>query len=181
MTPQSNSAPKVNQMPKPPADDFEQFLQQQPLGKPSGHSGELLYQCGHAAGMATANRQSQATVKRWQTLGLAAATIACMLIGVQLLPTTPTPNGGQTTQTKTPVPEATTLPPTQLYKQSQDSLLAEQQPDSTGQPNVLSASPWQLQLTGLPATTAEPIPTVPNQGNKILRPRDYDLLIQGDV
>ncbi|XZE54320.1 hypothetical protein SH139x_000277 [Planctomycetaceae bacterium SH139] len=168
-------------MPAPPADDFGQFLQQQRLGKPIYHSGELLYQCGYAAGMATANRQSHATIKRWQCLGLAAATIVCMLIGRQLFPTTQTPNAGKTAQIKTPVPVETTLPPAQLYKQEQDSLLAQQQADNTAQPSVLSASPWQIQLTGLPATTAESIPTVPNQSNKILRPSDYHLLIQGDV
>ncbi len=63
---------------------FEKMLGNRPLGAGPQKSGQLMYECGHAAGIAEARKQLARTTRRWRVTGLAASMIACASIVMQI-------------------------------------------------------------------------------------------------
>lgn len=57
---------------------FEQRLRDQSLGPRPGHLGEIMYECGYAAGVAASRRRTRVVTARWQVVSLAAIAIACL-------------------------------------------------------------------------------------------------------
>ena len=63
---------------------FESMLRDHSLGAGPQKRGELLYECGYAAGVAEAKKQLERTTRRWRVVGLAASVVACGSLVLQL-------------------------------------------------------------------------------------------------
>lgn len=57
---------------------FEQRLRDQSLGPRPGHLGEIMYECGYAAGIAASQKKTRVATTRWQVVSLAASALACL-------------------------------------------------------------------------------------------------------
>lgn len=188
------------QTPKPAdqaeqADEFERFLQQQPLGPPTEHGSELLYQCGYAAGMVAAQRQAHSSIQRWRLVGLAAASIACLALGLNAYPTAQTPPVVETVaqansaSSETPATSSETSTSngspqpvgSRDMERRWNRLLTQQRPDDPSQATTPRPSTWTPPLPEIPARVQGSVPAAPAANQKILQPNDYHLLMQGDV
>jgi len=169
--------------PNCPDEDFEHFLKQQRLGPPVNRSGELLYQCGYAAGLAAAQQQSKATTSRWRLVGLAAAAVACVSLGLNVLSMSQMPSDQSLARVDSAVgSQAAETPSPHDDKRVWESFIAKQRPPVPEQSaGTLRASSWRLPLPDIQATSQSPVPAVPAANHKILQPNDYHLLIQGEV
>lgn len=177
-----------------PDEDFEHFLKQQRLGPPVNRSGELLYQCGYAAGLAAALQQTNAATKRWRLVGLAAAAVACVSLGLNVFPVSPTPRNESIAQADShfdfkldspddsQAAETASQPGLRNGERLWESFLAPQRPQVQQEAaSTLRASSWKLPLPDIQATIQSPVPAVPAANHKILQPNDYHLLFQGEV
>ncbi len=169
--------------PNCPDEDFEHFLKQQRLGPPVNRSGELLYQCGYAAGLAAAQQQTKATTSRWRLVGLAAAAVACVSLGLNVFSMSQMPRGESLARVDPAVDSQTTETPSSIDdKRGWESILLKQRPPVAEQAGgTLRASSWKLPLPEIQATIQGSVPAVPAANPKILQPNDYHLLIQGEV
>lgn len=57
---------------------FEQRLRHQSLGPRPGHLGEIMYECGYAAGVSASRKKTRVVTTRWQVVSLAASALACI-------------------------------------------------------------------------------------------------------
>lgn len=57
---------------------FEQRLRDQSLGPRPSHLGEIMYECGYAAGVAASRKRTRVVTTRWQVVSLAASALACL-------------------------------------------------------------------------------------------------------
>ncbi len=57
---------------------FEQRLRDQSLGPRPSHLGEIMYECGYAAGVAASQKKTRVVTTRWQVVSLAASALACL-------------------------------------------------------------------------------------------------------
>ena len=57
---------------------FEQRLRDQALCPQLGHLGEIMYECGYAAGVAASRKRTRVVTTRWQVVSLAASALACL-------------------------------------------------------------------------------------------------------
>ncbi len=57
---------------------FEQRLRDQSLGPRPSHVGEIMYECGYAAGVAASRKRTRVVTTRWQVVSLAASALACL-------------------------------------------------------------------------------------------------------
>jgi len=169
--------------PNCPDEDFEHFLKEQRLGPPKNRSGELLYQCGYAAGLAAAQQQTNSATKRWRLVGLAAAAVACVSLGLNVLSISQMPSDESLARVDSAVESQTTeTPSSHDDKRGWESFLAQQRPPVPEQvEGTLRASSWKLPLPEIQATIQGSVPAVPAANPKILQPNDYYLLIQGEV
>jgi hypothetical protein len=61
-----------------PLSDFERQLRARELGASPERRGELMYQCGYAAGVSATQKSSARATKRWRLVGLVASMFACL-------------------------------------------------------------------------------------------------------
>lgn len=57
---------------------FEQGLRNQSLGPRPSHLGEIMYECGYAAGVAASRKRTRVVTTQWQVVSLAASALACL-------------------------------------------------------------------------------------------------------
>ncbi len=57
---------------------FEQRLRDQPLGPRPSHLGEIMYECGYAAGVTASQKKTRVVTTRWKVVSLAASALACL-------------------------------------------------------------------------------------------------------
>lgn len=160
--------------------DFERLLRQRPLGTAVEYNGELLYRCGYAAGMAAASRTASTVTNRWRLVGLAAAAVACLSLGLHGAAYLLAPDDDTVVQASSPSAEIEPPAAMSASGRTWSGLLAQQRPRDGEQPFTLRASTWRLRLPDIPATIPA-TPLVPDAGDKILQPNDYDLLLQGEL
>lgn len=58
--------------------EFERSLGKRSLGTGPDRRGELMYECGYAAGVTATQKNSRRTIVRWRGVGLAASVLACI-------------------------------------------------------------------------------------------------------
>lgn len=63
---------------------FEKMLGDRSFGPGPQNRGEVMYECGHAAGFTEARKQHGRATRRWRVTGLAASVIACASIVMQI-------------------------------------------------------------------------------------------------
>lgn len=61
-----------------PLSEFELQLGERSLGDKPARGGQLMYECGYAAGVSATRKRSARVTKGWQLVGLAASMVACM-------------------------------------------------------------------------------------------------------
>ncbi len=176
--------------PNCPDEDFEHFLKQQRLGSPVNRSGELLYQCGYAAGLAAARQQTKAMTSRWRLVGLAASAVACVSLGLNVLSMSQMPGDESLAQSDLQLDlpddlqatETASAPGSRSGERLWENLLTQQRP-LVQEPGAMTlrASSWKLPLPDIQATIQNSVPLVPGANHKILQPNDYHLLFQGEV
>jgi hypothetical protein len=75
-----NNAQNPSERDDQPLSEFELELGQQSLGSGPRHVGGVMYQCGYAAGVAEAKKQTHRTTTRYRFFALAASIFASVLL-----------------------------------------------------------------------------------------------------
>ena len=65
---------------------FEQMLRSQSFGPGPSHRGELMYECGYAAGAAAARKKTHGATTRWRVVSLVASVLACVSLSSHYFP-----------------------------------------------------------------------------------------------
>lgn len=104
---------------------FEQRLRDQSLGPRPGNLGEIMYECGYAAGVTASRKITRVVTTRWQVVSLAASALACLSFSSHFFP-------------------AEVNRSDQLGKGNSDN--AAQQQSTDVEPNV-AANAWVMHLT----------------------------------
>ncbi len=153
---------------------FERMLGDRALGTGPQKRGELMYECGHAAGFAEARIKAGRATRRSRVTGLAASMIACASIVMQIRSfelNSPHQLAGKRPENTDP---AEVVKPIQMPAADDwlVQLTARRHTDSRNQ-NALRASSSLEMLNALNEPDSDFTPTGPSDSESTLQPRDF--------
>ena len=157
---------------------FEKMLANRPLGAGRQKCGDLMYECGYAAGVAESRKQLALTTRRWRVTGFAASMIACASIVMQLRSFDS--NGPDQLMVEQPLKASPAEDPAEVITPAHNAAshdwlaqLTTNNPTNGQNNGVLRASSSMEILNHLNEPVSEFTPDGPFNQESTLRPRDF--------